>query len=228
MFCQHCGAQIEDGMAFCTSCGAKQVAENKEETMSAAPAGQSQNLYQQPVNNQYAQPNAPFQNQFQQPVNNQYAQPNVPFQNQYQQPVNNQYVQPNAPFQQGNYQPAGTYNNGAGAAPKSVSFGEAIKLFFVNYVNFTGRSTKSEYWWAVLFNVLVSLGTAWIPGVGMLVSLAFLIPGLSLCIRRLHDIGKSWVWYLMGLIPLAGFIILIVFFCKDSDGDNQWGPAPRG
>ena len=115
-------------------------------------------------------------------------------------------------------------------APKphngSVSFGEAIKLYFQNYVNFTGRASKSEYWWAVLFTAIVSVATSWIPFIGTVISLAFFLPGLSLCVRRLHDIGKSWVYYLMGLIPIAGFIILLVYFCKDSDGDNQWGPGP--
>ena len=80
-----------------------------------------------------------------------------------------------------------------GGSPKRVSFGEAIKLFFVNYVNFDGRSTQSEYWWVVLFNFLVGLGVGWIPVLGWLVSLGLLIPGLSLSVRRLHDTGKSWV-----------------------------------
>lgn len=194
MFCQQCGAQIEEGLAFCTSCGAKQVVAKNEEVPKVAPSGQ-------------------FQGQFQQPINNQYGQPNGQFQQGYS--------------QQG-YQQSYTYANNVTMSPKHVSFGEAIKLFFINYVNFTGRSTKSEYWWAVVFNFLVSMVLGFIPYIGSLLSLALIIPGLSLCIRRLHDIGKSWVWYLMGLIPLAGFIILIVYFCKDSDGDNQWGPAPRG
>ena len=109
----------------------------------------------------------------------------------------------------------------------SVTFVEAIKLMFVNYANFTGRATKSEYWWAFLFNVLVSTAASYIPVIGPVISLALIIPGLSLGIRRLHDIGKSWCSILLGLIPLVGFIILIVLFCRDSDGDNQWGPAKR-
>ena len=107
----------------------------------------------------------------------------------------------------------------------SVGFGEAIKLLFQNYANFTGRSTKSEYWWAFLFLWIVNFATAFIPILGTIVSLALLIPNLSLNIRRLHDIGKAWTWILMGLIPVAGFIILIVYYCKDSDVDNQWGRA---
>ena len=52
-------------------------------------------------------------------------------------------------------------------------------------------------------------------------------PGLSIVIRRLHNTGKSWVYIFMGLIPLAGPIILIVQYCKESDADNMLGPAPR-
>ena len=116
------------------------------------------------------------------------------------------------------------------AAPVSVgnnttSFSEAIKLVFKNYANFTGRSTKSEFWWGFLFLWIVNLAASFIPVIGTLISLALFIPNLSLCIRRLHDIGKAWTWILLGLIPLAGVIILIVLYCKDSDGDNQWGAA---
>lgn len=193
MFCQQCGTQIEDGLAFCTNCGAKQVA-----------------VTDAPVNNEV------INNTQSQPVmNDQYAQSN----NQFYQPVNQQgYAQPNA------YDYSNTNTSGS---PKRVSFGEAIKLFFVNYVNFTGRSTASEYWWAFLFNFLVGLCASWIPVVGQLIMLGLLLPSLSVGIRRLHDTGKSWVYILMGLIPIAGFIILIVQYCKGSDADNQWGPAPK-
>lgn len=108
---------------------------------------------------------------------------------------------------------------------RSIGFGEAIKLLFQNYANFKGRATRSEFWWGFLFIWLLNFAATYIPVLGGIVSLALLIPNLSLCIRRLHDIGKSWVWFLMGLIPLVGWIILIVYYCKASDGDNQWGAA---
>ena len=101
----------------------------------------------------------------------------------------------------------------------SVSFGKAIQLFFENYVNFTGRASKREYWWGFLFTFLMSFTI--IGGIACYIGM------LSLTIRRLHDIGKSWSRILMGLIPYAGFIILIVYYCKDSVGDNQWGPGPK-
>lgn len=104
-----------------------------------------------------------------------------------------------------------------------VGFGKAIALFFKNYVNFSGRATRSEYWWAYLFTALVSFVASYIPAVGPLILVALYIPGLSISVRRLHDIGKSWTYLFMALIPIAGPIILIINFCKESDGDNQWG-----
>src|SRR3712207_8394042 len=57
---------------------------------------------------------------------------------------------------------------------------------------------------------------------------ALLLPGLAVCIRRLHDIGKKWTWIFMSLIPLAGPIIMIVYACRDSEpGENQFGPNPK-
>ncbi len=108
-----------------------------------------------------------------------------------------------------------------------VDFVTAIKLFFQNYANFEGRATKSEYWWAVLFNVLASTAVSFIPYVGAVASVALLIPGLSVSVRRLHDTGKKWTYMLIELIPIVGVILLILQYCKDSDGDNKWGPRAR-
>ena len=106
------------------------------------------------------------------------------------------------------------------------SLGEAIKSMFSNYGNFNGRATKSEFWWALLFVWIVNAVVMYIPIVGLIVPLVLFIPNLALNIRRLHDVGKSGWFLLMGLIPLAGFIILIVQYCKDPVGDNQWGVGP--
>lgn len=111
---------------------------------------------------------------------------------------------------------------------KSISFIEAIKLAFTHYADFKGRARRSEYWWFTLFNIIVSgIIGAIIPELAGVWSLVVLVPGLALCVRRLHDIGRSGWAYLIGLIPLVGGIILIVWFCKDSGEANQWGPNPK-
>lgn len=114
---------------------------------------------------------------------------------------------------------------------RSVGFLEAVALFFSRYADFKGRSRRSEYWWVMLFNVIVSVVLVLLPDslafLSSLWSLAILIPSLAICIRRLHDVGKSGWWYLFILIPLVGGIILLVQFCKDSTEDNQWGPNPK-
>ena len=116
----------------------------------------------------------------------------------------------------------------SGEPKPSVSIVEATKLYFMNYVNFSGRSRRSEYWWATLAIGLIGgiIGAA-LPDLAGIWSLLTLIPGLSLCIRRLHDIGKSGWWYLFIFVPLVGQILLIIWFCKDSTEDNEWGPNPK-
>lgn len=67
-----------------------------------------------------------------------------------------------------------------------------------------------------------------VSAIALLYSLAMAIPGLAVCFRRLHDIGKSGAWILIGLVPIAGFIILIVFLATDSQaGENKYGPNPK-
>lgn len=114
-------------------------------------------------------------------------------------------------------------------SPKYVGFGEAVKLFFTNYVNFGGRSTRSEYWWVVLFNILVSLVlypitvTTGLTFLSALWSLGTLLPGIGLSIRRLHDAGHSGWWILINLVPIVGLIITLVFTLTASVPANEWG-----
>ena len=62
----------------------------------------------------------------------------------------------------------------------------------------------------------------------MVVGLAFLLPSLGIAVRRLHDIGKSGWWIFISLIPLIGAIILLVWWCKDSQMEpNEYGPVPN-
>ena len=118
----------------------------------------------------------------------------------------------------------------------SVSFGTAIRLFFTNYTNFSGRSRRSEYWFAWLFLWLVSVvlnffgseAGGFVSAVSYIWSLVTLIPGLSLSFRRLHDVGRSGLYLLWLLLPIVGWIMVIVQYAKDSQpGSNQYGPNPK-
>ncbi|MBH0329593.1 membrane protein [Brevibacillus brevis] len=102
------------------------------------------------------------------------------------------------------------------------------------YVAFAGRARRQEYWMFTLFNIIVSLVIALVDSLigtasvlGMIYSLAVLLPSLGVTVRRLHDTGRSGWWVLLGLIPFIGAIILIVFMCQDSQGDNQYGANPK-
>lgn len=105
-----------------------------------------------------------------------------------------------------------------------------------NYVGFSGRARRTEFWMFILFNFLaggIVLGILdAILGTGNLLSglyyLAVFLPTLAVWSRRLHDTGKSALWLLIGLVPLVGIVVLLVFACLDSDpGNNQYGPNPK-
>ncbi|WNV76823.1 DUF805 domain-containing protein [Geodermatophilus sp. DSM 44513] len=115
-----------------------------------------------------------------------------------------------------------------------MSFGDAVRSVLTQYVGFSGRARRSEYWWFFLFSVLVSLAAAAVDAVldttvfGLVVALALFLPSLAVSVRRLHDIGRTGWWVLLGLVPLVGTIVLIVFACLDSEpGPNRFGPAPK-
>ncbi len=109
------------------------------------------------------------------------------------------------------------------------------------YAVFNGRASRSEFWWFVLFNIIVAfvlgfidglLGTTTQSGYGLLsgiYSLAVLLPAIGVAIRRLHDSGKTGWWLLLCFVPIIGAIVLIVFYCLDSEpGPNQYGENPKG
>ncbi len=118
------------------------------------------------------------------------------------------------------------------------SFVGALKDGFARYVDFQTRSTRSQFWWWTLWSILFSIAATAVDGtlgmvesgpVGLLVSLGMFLPSLAVAIRRLHDTGRTGWWYLIILVPLVGWIVLIVFFCTRSEpAANQWGPAPAG
>lgn len=107
-----------------------------------------------------------------------------------------------------------------------------------NYANFTGRARRSEYWFFVLFSAIISFilqlidyalfGIESIGWISLLYGLAVFIPGLAVSVRRLHDVGKSGWYYLLILLPIIGWIwLLILFFTEGDSGPNEYGPDPK-
>lgn len=127
---------------------------------------------------------------------------------------------------------------------------QAVRTVLRKYAVFSGRASRSEYWWFVLFNVIVAIATFAIDaiffGTGettatatsaafqanagpatLVTSLALILPSLGVAVRRLHDTDRRGWWILLGLIPLIGAIVLIVFYALDSTpGHNRFGPNP--
>lgn len=115
-------------------------------------------------------------------------------------------------------------------------------LAFKKYLQFSGRSNRSEYWYFVLFHVIfvvVALILDTIMGsslagtpYGMIYLLYILVtflPGLALTVRRLHDTDKSGWWVLISIIPLIGSIWLLVYLATEgTKGENKYGPDPNG
>ena len=132
--------------------------------------------------------------------------------------------QPPMPPHQGGYQQQPPYQGGYqqqpsyggqpaySNAPQEIGFGDAIKICFNKFADFEGRARRSEFWWWYLFTVLIG----WIPYIGWLASLVFLIPSLAVGARRLHDTGRSGWMQLLMLVPCVGNIILIIWWCEDS------------
>ena len=114
-----------------------------------------------------------------------------------------------------------------------MTFSEAISSGFRNYVGFSGRASRSEFWYWILFTVLVSIALSIIDfGVlsgnsvlSSLWSLATFLPSLAIGVRRLHDGDRTGWWWLIVIIPLIGIIVLIVFWCLEgTPGSNRFGP----
>jgi uncharacterized membrane protein YhaH (DUF805 family) len=121
---------------------------------------------------------------------------------------------------------------------------EWYKMAFEKYADFQTRSTRNEFWWFFLANIIIVFGVNIAagmismildtPGIAIAASvliviyyLAIFIPYLAVSIRRLHDTNRSGWNLLFGLIPFIGAIILIVFYAQESDPrPNKWGPVP--
>lgn len=109
------------------------------------------------------------------------------------------------------------------------------------YVVLEGRAQRQEYWYFILFNLLITFILVGfdiligqfneLTGLGLLsgiYTMLVLLPGISVTVRRLHDTGRSGWWALVGIIPLLGGLVLLIFMALDSDpGPNRFGPNPK-
>lgn len=137
-----------------------------------------------------------------------------------------------------------------------MTFTESIKVCFQKYIDFSGRASRSEYWWFFLFTLIVRVATFWIPFLGAVIALALLLPSLTVTVRRLHDTNRTGWWVLLpiglalggavagvvltfaGLTALGialvalgsivGFVVLVVFLVQPGDpNENQYGLNPQ-
>lgn len=133
-----------------------------------------------------------------------------------------------------------------------MTFVESIQTCFRKYATFSGRASRSEFWWWVLFGILGGLVTSIIPFINAIFSIALIIPNLAVTARRLHDTDRSGWWMLapygfmalagvvamtgsgtgtavVGVIALIMVIVLIVWLAtKGTEGDNDFGSDPLG
>ena len=109
-----------------------------------------------------------------------------------------------------------------------MQFVDSVQTCLKKYVDFNGRATRSEYWWFILFCVIVQvLAACFSSTLANLIALALFLPSLAVAIRRLHDVTKSGWFILIGLIPIIGFLVLIYVYIQPSTpGNNIYGPQP--
>ena len=119
-----------------------------------------------------------------------------------------------------------------------MNFQQAVQSVFSNYANFRGRACRSEFWWFQLFLLVGGIVAALLDlfantnllggsPLATLFWLATIIPDLAVTVRRLHDTDSGGWWILLGLIPLIGMVVLIVWWCqKGSRGYNRFGADP--
>ncbi|MEM6326284.1 MAG: DUF805 domain-containing protein [Bacteroidota bacterium] len=125
---------------------------------------------------------------------------------------------------------------------------DAFQTYFVDvikhqYADFDGRARRREYWMYVLFNILVLVAFQIVIGIlgvvsdslallgslaYIVVSLGLLVPSIAVAVRRLHDTNKTGWLILIGLIPLAGLVLLYFFVIEGDAGPNDYGPDPKG
>ncbi|MGW5969021.1 DUF805 domain-containing protein [Streptomyces sp. NPDC055186] len=102
------------------------------------------------------------------------------------------------------------------------------------YAVFNGRARRKEYWMFTLFSVIVSIVLAVVDAaigtqaLQLIYAVAVLLPSLAVTVRRLHDTDRSGLWVFIGLVPLVGFIVMLVFLATEgTPGENKYGANPK-
>ena len=110
-----------------------------------------------------------------------------------------------------------------------VGFGEAVAEGFRNIVTFSGRASRSAFWWFALGAIIIDIVAAIVGRAAHAVVIQYVVDivvalvSLSLAVRRLHDTNRSGFWWLIGLIPIIGGIVLLVFYClPGTPGPNKY------
>ena len=105
-------------------------------------------------------------------------------------------------------------------------FQAAVKTCLRKYTDFTGRAARPEFWWFFLFQIILMVVTGMLSDIlNLIAALGLLLPGLAVGARRLHDIGKSGWFLLVGLIPFVGWLVMLYWFVQPSAPANEYGSS---
>lgn len=119
-----------------------------------------------------------------------------------------------------------------------MGFSDAVRSAFNKYATFEGRAARSEYWWFGLFVVIGTIILEIIDAalfhkamgqIGILsgiFSLAVLLPALAVAVRRLHDLGRTGWWLLIGLTGIGALVLLYWYVTRGTAGPNDFGADP--
>lgn len=226
MFCIKCGRELKEDDKFCSSCGLPVDAD--EFTFE----GNNQEDNIQPYKWDYSSDNGMH---YEENRSNAYSKGtyNVGYTNQdsYQNRYQNGYKY--------SEQHSSYYQNSINGKVRFISFDEAMVNYLKGFINFNGRATRAEFWFVILFNVIVTfvlLGVSvacygndleviikFYDKITLTYAFLTLLPNMALSFRRLHDTGRSGLWYFISVIPIFGTLVYYILMCMESDEDNEYG-----
>ena len=246
MKCRNCGTELKETSRFCPNCG---TAVDMEDTLAKPNENQ---VNQSELATQGAEPDKISKtSQFNQPVYMEESQQTDDADTAQSDTENASHSETNesenrvAPdngnrrgYDNGNY---GSYTNLTDADGYPLNWVGSLPLidnymmcFREKYFDFSGRATRGEYSKFTLVQFIVCffvssllwLFTDFGYFVHSAINLILLIPALSVQVRRLHDIGRNALWYLLVFIPFGGLVIFIFNLQKSQPNPNEYGPLP--